>query len=85
MNNKVLVYLEIPEINCSFDVFIPVNEVVWKIKNMLIKAASDLIDVNLGSHEYILVNKLNGKIYKNNDLFINTDIRNTEELLLLSK
>ena len=36
MNNKVLISLEIPSIEYSFDVFIPVNEIIWKIKKTLI-------------------------------------------------
>ena len=31
MNNKVLVKLYVPEISQSYDLFIPVNEVIWKI------------------------------------------------------
>ena len=38
MNNKVLIKLIVPEIDKTFDVFIPVNEIVWKIKKMLIKS-----------------------------------------------
>ena len=85
MNNKVLVNLEIPEIECSFNVFIPVNEIIWRVKKMLIKSVSDLIDTNFNSEEYFLVNKNNGKIYKNNDIVLNTDIKNTSELILMSK
>ena len=32
MNNKVLVKLLVPELNSSFDIFLPVNELIWKIK-----------------------------------------------------
>ena len=36
MNNKVLVKLLVPELNSSFDIFLPVNELIWKIKRMLV-------------------------------------------------
>lgn len=83
--NKVLVKLTIPELDSSFDVFIPVNEVIWKIKKMLIKSVMDLTnsDLNLNG-EFILANVDSGIIYKNNDVVISTDIRNSSELVLYS-
>ena len=86
MNNKVLIKLITPEINESFDVFIPVNEVLWKVKAMLVKCVSDLEYLEFDpDKEYILVNKLSNKMYQSNEVIINTDIRNGTELLLLSK
>lgn len=85
MENKVLVNLEIPEINYSFNTFLPVNEIIWKIKKMLAKSITDIINNNLSSNDYLLINKSTGAVYKNNDIIINTDIRNTTELLLFSK
>ena len=35
MNNKVLIKLIVPEIDEEFDIFIPVNEIIWKIKKCL--------------------------------------------------
>ena len=85
MNNKVLVKLILPELDKSFDVLIPVNEVLWKIKKLLIKSVSDLENVKLDMNaEYILLNKQNNKIYNNNEIVINTDIRNSTELMLIS-
>ena len=36
MKNKVLIKLIVPEIDSDFDIFIPVNEIIWKIKKMLL-------------------------------------------------
>lgn len=85
MKNKVFIKLIVPELDSSFDLFLPVNEVIWKIKKMLAKCVSDLssqaLDFNL---EYNLINKNTGKVYDNNEIVIDTDIRNATELLLLS-
>ena len=84
MQNKVLISIEVPEIDLSFDVFIPVNELIWKITKLIVKSVSDLSGINLDpQNPYILINKINDKIYQNNDLVINTDIRNGTELILL--
>lgn len=85
MNNKVLIKLWIPELELSFDVFIPVNEVVWKIKLLLAKAVSSLTLHPFPSKEFILIHKEHGKVYHNNEIILQTDIRNGTELLLLMK
>lgn len=86
MNNKVLVKMIVPELDTSFDIFLPVNEVVWKIKKLVVKATSDLVGVHLDlKNDYILFNKDQGKIYGNNEILINTDIRNGSELILINQ
>lgn len=85
MNNKVLIKLSVPEIGYSFDVFIPVNEIVWKIKKMLAKSVSDLTGGVLNPNiNYILMNKLTSEVYDNNKVIIDTNIRNITELILLT-
>ena len=85
VKNKVLIKLFVPELDSTFDVFIPVNELMWKIKKLIIKSVSDL---SFGALEkdknYVLINKINGKVYNNNSIVIETDIRNSSELILLS-
>lgn len=86
MQNKVLIKLIVPEIDITFDIFIPVNEVMWKVKKILVKSISDLTSIPLNiNSEYILMNKDTSKIYQNNELVINTDIRNSSELIFISK
>lgn len=86
MNNKVLIRLLVPELDMNFDLFIPVNEIVWKIKKLIVKSISDLANVNLDiQKEYVLINKDSSRIYQNNEIVIETDIRNATELILLQK
>lgn len=84
MNNKVLVKLLIPELDQSFDIFVPVNELIWRIKLLIIKSISDLTGVSFENpQDFVLINKDTSKIYKNNDIVIDTDIRNSSELILI--
>ncbi|HBA37656.1 MAG TPA: hypothetical protein DCY94_02945, partial [Firmicutes bacterium] len=85
MNNKILIRLFVPELDYNFDVFIPSNEIVWKIKKLLAKSVSDLTGgaINATS-DYALINKVTSKVYDNNEVIFETDIRNGAELLLLS-
>ena len=85
MKNKVLIKLIIPELNTSYDMFIPVNEMIWKVNALLLKAISDLTNGAIDTKErYLLLNKDNSKVYQNNEIIINTEIRNGTELVLLS-
>ena len=86
MKNKVLIKLIVPEMDMDFDIFIPVNEVVWKIKKLAIKSISDLSSYSLDMNkDYYLINKDNSKVYNNNEVIYDTDIRNSTELMILSK
>lgn len=84
MNNKVLVNIYVPELDSNYDLFIPANELVWKVSKLVIKSISDLSGFHLDTNEkYIFINKINNTMYKNNEIIINTDIRNGTELILL--
>ena len=86
MNNKVLIKLIVPELDETYDVFIPVNEILWKVKAMLLKCVTDLTRLPFNpKEEFELINKISGKEYQNNDIIIDTDIRNGTELILISK
>ena len=87
MNNKVLIQLFVPEIDETFDLFIPVNELLWKIKKLVVKSVYDLTNGEIDpTKEYILINKITGEIYKDNVIIRDTNIRNaTEIVLFLSK
>lgn len=83
MNNKVLVKINMPQMDLQFDVFIPVNEIVWKIKKMLLKAISDLSDIKFDiDNNFSLINEDSDLIYNDNDIIIDTDIRNGTKLMI---
>ena len=84
MKNKVLVKVIVPETDDSFDIFIPINEVIWKIRKYIVKGISDLSSgmINVDD-EYCLMNLDSSIIYDNNQIVVNTDIRNASELVLL--
>ena len=84
MKNKVLVKIIVPELESSYDIFIPVNEYIWRIKALIIKAISDMNGGVLApSDNYSLLDKGSSTIYTNDQILLNTDIRNASELYLL--
>lgn len=85
MKNKVLIKVFIPEYNLNYDIFVPVNEYIWKIKELVIKSINDLENLGISNEQkFVLLNKDSGSIYDNNMLISKTDIRNATELLLIS-
>ncbi len=85
MNDKILVKVIIPELDTEYDVFIPINEIVWKVSKLITKIVFDLsgISIDVRYKSYAFVNKNSGRIYQNNEVVIDTDIRNGSELILV--
>ncbi len=85
-NNKVLVKLNAIEYGRIFDVYIPVNYLVWKVNKLLMKSISDICDVDVDlKKEFMLINKKTNEIYQNNSIIREEDIRNATELIILTK
>lgn len=85
MKNKVLIKVIVPELEATYDIFVPVNELVWKVKILIAKAISDINDKVLDiKQNYVLINKYSSQIYQNNEKIIATDIRNATELILVN-
>lgn len=85
MENKVLVRIILSELDVSYDAFFPVNEIIWKIKKLLVKSLSDVSGILMdNTKDYLLINKDTGRIYDNNEIIIDTDIRNATELIFVS-
>lgn len=85
MKNKVLIKIIFPEVNDTFDLFIPVNEQIWKVSRLITKSIFDLcgLSFDLSKDTYALYDCISGKLYNPNDIVINTDIRNGSEILLI--
>ncbi len=86
MTNKVLIKLYAIEYGKVFDIYIPVNYLVWKITKLIVKCIGDIFDIPVDlKKEYILINKATNQIYPNNSIIREEDIRNGTELILISK
>lgn len=84
MKNKVLIKLYVPKLNLNFDMFIPVNEYVWKVNKLIVNSINDMTSDKLDLNEdYYLINVQSGIIYQNNQIIINTDIRHSSSLVLM--
>lgn len=86
MKNKILIKVVVPQIDQDFDIYVPVNELIWKVKKLISKSIFDLTSSNFDfSKEYVFINSKTHQIYEENAIIINTDIRNGTELMLVSE
>lgn len=85
MKNKVLIKAIFPSIDKSYDIKIPVNELVWKTNKLIVKAIYDMngIEIDLKNDTFLMLNKVTGEVYKNNVAVIDTNIRNGTEIVFL--
>lgn len=84
MNNKVLVKLSVPEIEKSYDVYLPVNKKMGNIIFLLIKALHELSNSIYPLNETASIyNADTFEKYNSDILLANTNIRNGTRLVLI--
>ena len=83
MKNKVLITLIVPTIMETYDVYIPVNEKISKIKNLLIDTISEFTENEFDkTKKYNVINAKTGVIYNGNQIVRDTDITNSTKLII---
>lgn len=83
MNNKVLVKVYVPEMGEKYDVFIPVNEYIYVVTDLIRKSIISITGIDDLSRNSYLMNRDTLQIYPGDFLVRDTDIKNSIELLLL--
>lgn len=84
MNNKILVELDIPIIERTFDLNIPVNKKIGTVKRLIEEELVELTD-----HAYIIAESTNlyskdtGDIYDVNKTVRDTDLKNGSRIILI--
>ncbi len=78
--NKILVNIYILSLSKNYEMYIPVNEKVGHLANLLNIILNDCFD---SSKSIVLLNVDSGKCYENNSLVRDTDIVNGTKLVLI--
>lgn len=83
MKNKILVNVYVPKLLETYDVYIPVNERMARVKELLMKAVYDLSDSSFElADEHYLIEALSGSIYPDNTVVRDTNIKNGSKVIL---
>ena len=84
MENKVIIELNVPDIEEVYNLFIPINRRIGNIIILINKAINEMTNGEYYiDNKRCLYNKINGRKYLVNDLVRDTDIRNGSKLVLL--
>ena len=82
MKYKVLIKLFVPEIEETYEMYIPINKTIGEISELLSKLVNDLSKVYPVKKNACLCNRYTGIIYEKQYLIRNTDIRNGTDLII---
>jgi hypothetical protein len=83
MDYKVLVNVFVPEIEQSFEFYVPVNKHIELVIKIINKAISDLTFGQFPQKDNLQIcNRRTGQIYDNGYYVRNTDIKNGTQLVL---
>ena len=83
MKNKFLIKLIVPVLNQEFEIFIPANERICKIRELLVKSVADLSDTDFDtSKTYSLIDPELGTIYDSRVVVRDTNIVNLKRVIM---
>ena len=84
MKNKVLVNVYVPSIDENYELYIPINETVKKVIELLVKSIYELSDSTLNQEDkHYLLDPTNSNIYMDDQLIRDTNIRNSKKIILI--
>jgi hypothetical protein len=82
--NKILIELEIPIIEKSYDLYIPINKKIGTIKTLIENSLVELTDnAYVIKEDTNFYSKENGKIYDVNLSVRETDLKNGSRIILI--
>lgn len=83
MKNKVLIKLIIPTLMEEYEIFIPVNERISKIKKIILKSLVEFTDSNfILKKNYNLLDPDTGNVYDNNMIIRDLNIKNSKRIII---
>ncbi len=83
-NNKILIELDIPLIEKSYDLYIPINKKIGTVKNLIEEALVELTDnAYVIKKESNFYSKETGQIYEVNLSVRETDLKNGSRIILI--
>jgi len=83
--SKLLVTLNIPVIEMSFDVYLPINKKIGTLKKYLLNTIKELTDGNFNMEldKLKMIDQVTGKEYENNICLNDTEIKNGSKIIIV--
>ena len=84
MKNKVLVKIYVPSIDEEYEIYIPTNESIKKVLELIVKSVYELSDSYLDmTVDHYLLDPNTSSVYMNDQIIRDTDIKNSKKLILV--
>lgn len=83
MKNKILINIYVPKLLETYNVYIPVNERIVKIQELLVKAINELSDNSFPLDEqHYLIDSSTGQVFRGGEIVKDTTIRSGKNIIL---
>lgn len=84
MKNKVLVKVYVPSIDEEYEIYIPTNESIKKVLELIVKSICDLSDSNLNIEDkHYILDPDSSITYTNDQIIRDTNIKNSKKIILV--
>ena len=84
MKNKILVKVYVPSIDEEYEVYIPVNETINKVLELILKSVSELSDDNLDlNQKHYILDPDTSITYDKSNIVRDTNIKNSKKIILV--
>lgn len=84
MKNKILINVYVPTLDTSYEVYIPINESIKLIQELITKTIFDLSDSDFNlNDEHFLLDSDSATIYLENQLVRDTNLANSKKVILI--
>ena len=83
MKNKILIRVIVPYVQEEYEIFIPVNERISKVKKLIINTLMDITENAINKEKkYCLIDSDGGGMYQGNQIVRDTNIINAKSVIL---
>ena len=84
MKNKVLIKVYVTSIDEEYEIYIPINESVKKVLELIVKSVYELSDSNLNQeNKHYLLDPDTSTVYLNDQIIRDTNIKNSKKVVLV--
>lgn len=84
MKNKVLVLIYVPSVSEEYEIYIPINETISKVLQLITKSVFELSDSNFDlDREHFLVDPETSNVYIQSQIVRETNIKNSKKIILI--
>ena len=84
MKNKILIKLYVPTLNFEYEIFIPTNEIVKKVVDLIVSVVDEMCDDTLPDDvPYYLFDPETSQVYANASIVRDTNMINDKKVILI--